>query len=84
MPGTLATCPAGRRGRACPTPSPRLPKSVPGRTLTPYPPGIPVLIPGERVTLEIVEYLEDLTERAVRVSGQEAEALRTVLVVATH
>ncbi len=52
--------------------------------LTPYPPGIPVLIPGERVTLEIVEYLEDLTERAVRVSGQEADALKTVRVVATH
>jgi arginine/lysine/ornithine decarboxylase len=42
------------------------------------------LIPGERVTTEIVEYLEDLTERAVRVSGQEAEALKTVRVVASH
>jgi arginine/lysine/ornithine decarboxylase len=40
-----------------------------------------VLIPGERVTAEIVEYLEDLTERAVRVSGQEADALRTVKIV---
>jgi arginine/lysine/ornithine decarboxylase len=54
------------------------------QTLTPYPPGIPVLIPGERITQEIVDYLEDLTERAVRVSGQEAEALRTVKVVALH
>lgn len=54
---------------------------ISAQTLTPYPPGIPVLIPGERVTAEIVEYLEDLTERAVRVSGQEAEALRTVKIV---
>lgn len=54
---------------------------ISAQTLTPYPPGIPVLIPGERVTSEIVEYLEDLTERAVRVSGQEAEALRTVKIV---
>jgi arginine/lysine/ornithine decarboxylase len=57
---------------------------ISAQPLTPYPPGIPVLIPGERVTLEIVEYLEDLTERAVRVSGQEADALKTVRVVATH
>ena len=57
---------------------------ISAQTLTPYPPGIPVLIPGERITAEIVEYLEDLTERAVRVSGQEAEALRTVRVVALH
>ena len=57
---------------------------ISAQPLTPYPPGIPVLIPGERVTLEIGEYLEDLTERAVRVSGQEAEALRTVRVVASH
>ncbi len=57
---------------------------ISAQTLTPYPPGIPVLIPGERVTAEIVDYLEDLTERAVRVSGQEAEALRTVRVVAPH
>jgi arginine decarboxylase len=57
---------------------------ISAQPLTPYPPGIPVLIPGERITQEIVDYLEDLTERAVRVSGQEAEALRTVKVVAQH
>ncbi len=57
---------------------------ISAQTLTPYPPGIPVLIPGERITSEIVDYLEDLTERAVRVSGQEAEALRTVRVVGLH
>ena len=57
---------------------------ISAQPLTPYPPGIPVLIPGERITAEIVDYLEDLTERAVRVSGQEAEALRTVRVVASH
>ncbi|MFN0116919.1 MAG: aminotransferase class I/II-fold pyridoxal phosphate-dependent enzyme [Elusimicrobiota bacterium] len=57
---------------------------ISAQPLTPYPPGIPVLIPGERVTAEIVDYLEDLTERAVRVSGQEADALRTVRVIAAH
>lgn len=57
---------------------------ISAQTLTPYPPGIPVLIPGERVTQEIVDYLDDLSQRAVRVSGQEAEALRTLKVVALH
>ncbi|MBI4396163.1 MAG: aminotransferase class I/II-fold pyridoxal phosphate-dependent enzyme [Elusimicrobia bacterium] len=54
---------------------------ISAQTLTPYPPGIPVLIPGERITQEIVEYLEDLTEKDIRVVGQEGEALRTIKVV---
>lgn len=54
---------------------------ISARTLTPYPPGIPVLIPGERISQEVVDYLEDLAERNVRVVGQEAETLRTVKVV---
>jgi arginine/lysine/ornithine decarboxylase len=57
---------------------------IAAQTLTPYPPGIPVLIPGERITQEIVEYLEDLAEKDIRVVGQEAEALRTIKVVALH
>lgn len=57
---------------------------ISAQPLTPYPPGIPVLIPGERVTQEIIDYLEDLAERAVRVSGQEAEYLKTVKVVTLH
>jgi len=57
---------------------------ISAQNLTPYPPGIPVLIPGERITSEIVEYLSKLVERAVRVSGQEADALKTVKVVVLH
>ena len=57
---------------------------ISAQTLTPYPPGIPVLIPGERITQEIVEFLKDLAEKDIRVSGQETEELRTVKVVATR
>lgn len=57
---------------------------IAAQTLTPYPPGIPVLIPGERITQVIVEYLEDLTEKDIRVVGQEADALKTIKVVALH
>ena len=54
---------------------------ISAQTLTPYPPGIPVLIPGERISKEICDYLLDLSEKALRVSGQETDTLRTVKVV---
>lgn len=57
---------------------------ISAQTLTPYPPGIPVLIPGERVTQEIVDFIEDLAEKDIRISGQETEELRTIKVVASR
>ncbi|HVO32841.1 MAG TPA: aminotransferase class V-fold PLP-dependent enzyme, partial [Elusimicrobiota bacterium] len=57
---------------------------ISAQTLTPYPPGIPVLIPGERVTEEIRDFLMDLADRDVRVSGQETDALRSIKVVANR
>jgi arginine decarboxylase len=57
---------------------------ISAQTLTPYPPGIPVLIPGERITKEIQDFLLDLADKDIRVSGQETETLRTVKVVATR
>jgi arginine/lysine/ornithine decarboxylase len=54
---------------------------IAAQTLTPYPPGIPVLIPGERITKEICEYLIDMSAKDIRISGQETETLRTVKVV---
>jgi len=54
---------------------------ISAQTLTPYPPGIPVLIPGERITEEICNYLTNLSEKELRVSGQETDTLRTIKVV---
>ncbi|MDR3253516.1 MAG: hypothetical protein LBT07_00940, partial [Endomicrobium sp.] len=53
---------------------------VAAQTLTPYPPGIPVVIPGERITKEICNYLIDMSSKNIRISGQETEMLRTVKV----
>jgi arginine decarboxylase len=53
---------------------------VAAQTLTPYPPGIPVVIPGERITKEICDYLIDMSSKDIRMSGQETECLRTVKV----
>jgi arginine/lysine/ornithine decarboxylase len=57
---------------------------ISAQTLTPYPPGIPVLIPGERITQAIVDYLRNLAEKDIRVVGQEGETLRTIKVVASR
>ena len=56
---------------------------ISAQTLTPYPPGIPVLIPGERISQEVVDYLMEFVQRRIRVVGQETDALRTITVVKT-
>jgi arginine/lysine/ornithine decarboxylase len=38
------------------------------------------VIPGERITKEICDYLIDISSKDIRVSGQEPEMLRTVKV----
>ncbi|MDR2191931.1 MAG: aminotransferase class I/II-fold pyridoxal phosphate-dependent enzyme [Endomicrobium sp.] len=53
---------------------------VAAQTLTPYPPGIPVLIPGERITEEICDYLINMSSKDIRISGQESEMLKTIKV----
>ncbi|MBI3291762.1 MAG: aminotransferase class I/II-fold pyridoxal phosphate-dependent enzyme [Elusimicrobia bacterium] len=57
---------------------------ISAQALTPYPPGIPVLIPGERITQETQDYLMGLSEKEIRVSGQETDTLRTIKVVTLH
>jgi arginine decarboxylase len=44
-----------------------------GVLLTPYPPGIPLLIPGERVNAQIVNYLKFAREFNVRFPGFETD-----------
>jgi len=56
---------------------------ISAQTLTPYPPGIPVLIPGERITTDIVEYIQNLVARKIRISGQETDSLKTIKIVAS-
>jgi len=44
-----------------------------GVLLTPYPPGIPLLIPGERVNAQIVNYLKFVREFNARFPGFETD-----------
>jgi arginine/lysine/ornithine decarboxylase len=49
--------------------------------ITPYPPGIPLLAPGERITREIVEYLEEGIAAGMHVTGAVDRSLSTLKVV---
>lgn len=48
--------------------------------VTPYPPGIPILIPGERISKEIIEYLENLRDKGYPVSCSDP-ALKTICIM---
>jgi arginine decarboxylase len=54
---------------------------VSAEIVTPYPPGIPVLGPGEEIGPQTVAYLEEAGARQLTVHGPEDASLRTLLVV---
>ena len=54
---------------------------VSAEMVVPYPPGIPVLGPGEEISSETVDYLVEAAARGVYVHGPRDLALTTLLVV---
>ncbi len=50
-------------------------------TLTPYPPGIPLIAPGEEITTEIIDYLRLELKAGVRIQGPYDGELRVIRVV---
>jgi lysine decarboxylase len=46
-----------------------------------YPPGIPALLPGERITEEVVAYLRELTSAGARLHGAADPSFTTVRVL---
>ena len=50
-------------------------------TISPYPPGIPVISPGEEITPEIIDYLGLELKAGVRMQGPFDKELRTIRVV---
>lgn len=54
---------------------------VSAEVVTPYPPGIPILCPGERITQETVDYLRLELEAGVHISGPVDEKLRMIRVL---
>ena len=54
---------------------------VSAEMVTPYPPGIPVLGPGEEISTEIVAYLQEGASVGLKVHGPEDLSLRMLRVV---
>lgn len=50
--------------------------------ITPYPPGIPILRPGDEITPEIIDYLILEIEAGVHIQGPNDPELKTIKVVA--
>jgi arginine decarboxylase len=50
--------------------------------ICPYPPGIPITAPGDRLTPEVVDYLQQLAAAGVMVEGAADETLETFRVAA--
>ena len=50
-------------------------------TISPYPPGIPVISPGEEITPEIIDYLSLELRAGVRMQGPFDKELRSIRVV---
>ena len=50
--------------------------------ICPYPPGVPITAPGERLTDTVVDYLQELAAAGVMVEGAADESLATFRVVA--
>jgi lysine decarboxylase len=46
-----------------------------------YPPGVPALLPGERVTAEVVEYLREITAVGARLHGAADPTFATLRVL---
>jgi len=55
---------------------------VSAEMVTPYPPGIPVLGPGEAISDEIVAYLQEAATAGLKVHGPEDRSLQSLRVVA--
>ncbi|XP_010927667.2 uncharacterized protein [Elaeis guineensis] len=51
-----------------------------GELLCPYPPGIPLLVPGEVITEEAIQYLLDARRMGTEISGASDHQLSSILV----
>ena len=54
---------------------------VSAEIFSPYPPGIPLLNPGEKISKELIKYLSEIHNRGGRIQGQADSELKTIKVV---
>ena len=54
---------------------------VSAESIAGYPPGIPALLPGERITAEAIDYLRELRTSGARLHGASDPEFRTIVVL---
>jgi len=59
----------------------KAPGRICGEQITPYPPGIPVIIPGERITTELLDYLRSGLAAGMQLPDPADPSLDTIRVV---
>jgi lysine decarboxylase len=52
-----------------------------GESIAVYPPGIPALLPGERITDEIIDYLQRQVAQGARLHGASDHEFKTIHVL---
>ena len=52
-----------------------------GELIMAYPPGIPIIIPGERITREILDYIKDMKSAKLQLQGMEDSELITINII---
>ena len=55
---------------------------ISAETVTSYPPGIPLLVPGEQITPQAIQYCQRLQQSGITILGPEDPTLNTLEVVA--
>jgi arginine/lysine/ornithine decarboxylase len=55
---------------------------VSAEQITPYPPGIPAIIPGERITAEVIDYLRTGLQAGMVLPDPADPTLKTIRVTA--
>ncbi len=68
-------------GAAEPVPVDDAAGRISAESIAGYPPGVPALLPGERVTTEVVAYLRELTRAGARLHGAADPSFETVRVL---
>ena len=60
------------------------PGRISAEAIAGYPPGIPALLPGERITGEVIAYLRELRDAGARLHGASDPSFTTITVLANH
>ncbi|HBE60810.1 MAG TPA: arginine decarboxylase, partial [Cyanobacteria bacterium UBA11366] len=59
----------------------KTPGKISAETVAPYPPGIPIIIPGERIEQGTIEYLQKVQSLGANITGCSDRTLKTLKVV---